>query len=149
MNQELWKNILDFNLGSGPLSEYGFTTRLENENFWTINFAHDAIIEYKKFMYLAAISDSMVSPSEIVDIVWHQHLIFTQSYEAFCTVLKKKIVHIPSTHQNSDFAQFKLAKERTSALYNEDFGPQPAEFWHYNDIYGRFCLKVHIILFTT
>src|SRR5260221_10525009 len=141
MNQELWKNILDFNLGSGPLSEYGFTTRLENENFWTINFAHDAIIEYKKFMYLAAISDSMVSPSEIVDIVWHQHLIFTQSYEAFCTVLGKKIAHIPSTHQNSDFAQFKFAKENTSALYKEHFGPQPSAIWDCNNIYDPLLLE--------
>lgn len=141
MNQELWKKILDFSLDSGSLSEYGFTTRLENENFWTTGFARDAIIEYKKFMYLAAISESMVSPSEIVDIVWHQHLIFTQSYETFCTVLGKKIAHIPSTHQNSDFAQFKLAKENTSESYNEHFGPQPPEFWDHKDIYGPLLLE--------
>ena len=52
---------------------------------------NEAIEEYKKFMYLAATSNQMVSPSEIVDIVWHQHLIFTQSYKEFCDILGKKI----------------------------------------------------------
>jgi len=140
MNDELWKNILDFNLDK-PLSEYGFTTRLENENFWTVGFARDAITEYKKFMYLAAVSDSMVSPSAIVDIVWHQHLIFTQSYENFSLVLGKKIAHIPSTHQSSEYAQFQSAKERTSRLYNENFGTQPPEFWEYDNMYGPLSLE--------
>jgi uncharacterized protein (TIGR04222 family) len=140
MNKELWKNVLNFNL-DGRLSEYGFTTRLENENFWTEGFARDAVIEYKKFMYLAAVADYMVSPSAIVDIVWHQHLIFTQSYEDFCVVLGKKIAHIPSTHQTSDFAQFKFAKETTTVLYNQNFGPQPPAFWDYEDIYGPLLLE--------
>ena len=62
-----------------------------------------AIEEYKKFMYLAATSNQMVSPSEIVDIVWHQHLIFTNSYSDFCNLLGKRIEHIPSTHNKSEF----------------------------------------------
>jgi hypothetical protein len=134
MDQVLWKNITDFNLDD-PLSEYGFSIRLENENWWTVNFARDAILEYKKFMYLAAVSETMVSPSEIVDVVWHQHLIFTQSYEDFCSVLGKKVAHIPSTHNKRDFDKFKSAKERTQKLYTENFGTPPAGFWEYSDIY--------------
>jgi uncharacterized protein (TIGR04222 family) len=140
MNTALWNNILDFDLDH-PLSEYGFSTRLEYENSWTVNFAKDAIIEYKKFMYLAATSEFMVSPSEIVDIVWHQHLIFTQSYEAFCTILGKRIAHIPSTHNKSESVKFKLAKDRTQRLYAESFGPQPAEFWEFPNIYEPLVLK--------
>jgi hypothetical protein len=48
MNTTLRNNILDFDLDH-PVSEYGFSTRLEHENSWTINFAKGAIIEYKKF----------------------------------------------------------------------------------------------------
>lgn len=139
MDQQLWQNILDFNLDE-PVSAYSFSTRLENENFWTVNFAGDAIIEYKKFMYLAAVSEYMVSPSAIVDVVWHQHLVFTQSYDEFCRVLGKKIAHVPATHHNADFEKFKSASERTGKLYTENFGPQPPEFWEYEDMYGSLLM---------
>ncbi|MEZ4985367.1 MAG: hypothetical protein R2795_10080 [Saprospiraceae bacterium] len=55
MNQELWDKILAFDFDNPP-SEYGFSTRLANENFWTREFTDQAILEYKKFMYLAATS---------------------------------------------------------------------------------------------
>ena len=79
MNAVLWEEVLKFELDN-PNDEYGFLTRLAFENKWTIYVTETAILEYKKFMYLAATSNEMVSPSEIVDIVWHQHLIFTTSY---------------------------------------------------------------------
>jgi len=140
MNTELWRNITEFNLDL-PLSEYGFSTRLETENLWTVNFASDAIIEYKKFMYLAATTEFMVSPSEIVDIVWHQHLIFTQSYDAFCLILGKKIAHIPSTHNKADYQQFMRAKENTGRLYAESFGVQPSHIWDYSSMYAPLSLE--------
>ena len=118
MNSMLWNNIEEFDLDA-PLSEYGFSTRLINENYWTTDFAHTAIIEYKKFMYLAAVSAEMVSPSPIVDIVWHQHLVFTHSYDKFCEILGKKIAHVPSTHNKADFKNFFQAKQRTQKLYLE------------------------------
>lgn len=53
MNQKLWENILQFDFDN-PLSEYGFSIRLADENYWTKNFTAQAILEYKKFMYMAA-----------------------------------------------------------------------------------------------
>lgn len=70
MNNILWQQNLDFDL-DGPPSEYGFTTRLADEHCWTSAFTDQAILEYKKFMYVAATADMIVSPSEIVDQVWH------------------------------------------------------------------------------
>lgn len=133
-NQELWNKIEAFDFDA-PISEYGFSTRLANENYWTENFSQKAILEYKKFIYLAAISDWMVSPSTIVDTVWHQHLIFTTSYADLCTIAGKQIQHIPSTHNRNEFAQFKRAKELTQQLYESNFGYQPEELWNYEDMY--------------
>lgn len=140
MNKELWDKILKFDFDNPP-SEYGFSTRLANENFWTINFTQQAILEYKKFMYLAATSDLMLSPSEIVDTVWHQHLIFTQSYQEFCAILGKQIQHIPSIHNKEDFPKFKAAKERTIRFYENIFGPQTKSIWEYSDMYASLNLE--------
>lgn len=132
MNTTLWNEVLKFELDN-PNDKYGFLTRLAFENKWTLYFAKAAILEYKKFMYLAAISNEMVSPSEIVDIVWHQHLIFTSSYTDFCTVLSKRIEHIPSTHNRAEAEKFHKAKERTKELYEQNFGKQPEEIWEYSN----------------
>ena len=140
MNTELWDKILHFDFDDPP-SEYGFTTRLANENYWTKAFTDLAILEYKKFMYLAATSEMMVSPSEIVDIVWHQHLIFTQSYQSFCTLLGKQIQHIPSTHNRDEFEKFSQAKERTQKLYSTIFGEQPKSIWEFHGMFESLNLE--------
>lgn len=138
--QILWAKTEQFDLDH-PTSEYGFSTRLAKENYWTKNFTEQAILEYKKFMFLAATSEMMVSPSAIVDTVWHQHLIFTQSYQEFCDLLGKQIQHIPSTHNREDFQKFKQAKERTTILYEPIFGKQPPAIWQYNDMYESLNLQ--------
>ncbi|MBI3133698.1 MAG: hypothetical protein HYZ14_03390 [Bacteroidetes bacterium] len=140
LNSKLWQEILNFDLDQ-PAGEYSFSTRLACENFWTLDFTKRAIIEYKKFMFLAAGNELMVSPSEIVDIVWHQHLIFTNSYTDFCQVLGKRIQHIPSTHNREEREKFKAAKERTHVLYLAHFGKQPADIWEYRDMHASLNLK--------
>ena len=134
MEGDLWKRIEQYDFDA-PWSEYGFSTRLANENYWTKNFTARAIVEYKKFIYLAATADMMVSPSPVVDVVWHQHLIFTQSYQDFCTVAGKAIQHVPSTHNAEDAAKFRQAKERTKKLYQPVFGEQPADIWEHAGMY--------------
>ena len=140
MNNQLFENVLAFDLDR-QMSEYTFTTRLAKENNWTRNFTNEAIIEYKKFMYLAATASAMVSPSEIVDIVWHQHLIYTKSYKKFCLLLGKKIEHIPSTHDRAEAAKFREAKERTTQLYEQNFGEQPAHIWNFMGMYDSLELE--------
>jgi uncharacterized protein (TIGR04222 family) len=130
MDNHLWNKIAAFDLDS-PWSEYGFSVRLAKENYWTKNFTKRAILEYKKFMYLAATSELMVSPSEIIDVVWHQHIIFTKSYGELCDLLGKQIQHVPSTHNREDFEKFKLAKDRTRKMYSKEFGEQPEDLWDF------------------
>jgi len=108
-NQSLWNSVRSFNLDESD-DPYNFSVRLAFENKWSQYATQQAIIEYKKFMFLAATSNNMVSPSEIVDIVWHQHLIFTQSYNLFCALLGKRIEHIPSTHNPDEKLKFTQAK---------------------------------------
>ena len=150
MNKQLWTAIEAFELDS-PMAEYGFSTRLASENYWTANFTEEAINEYKKFMYLAAVSDQKVSPSEIVDKVWHQHLVFSISYNEFCAVLGKRIEHVPSTRNKEELERFRRAKEHTRQLYESTFGKQPGIYWDYSDMYQplrleKFPLKIRTFL---
>jgi uncharacterized membrane protein YgcG len=120
--------------------EQDISTRLARENYWTKKFTESAILEYKKFMYLAGTSEFMVSPSEIVDAVWHQHLIFTQSYTDFCNIIGKQIQHVPSTHNKEEFDKFRQAKERTRRLYEANFGEELKEIWEYATMYDSLDL---------
>lgn len=136
----LWTNILRFKMDNPP-GKYDFSIRLAAENHWTTHFTEQAILEYKKFMYLAATSNEMVSPSPIVDVVWHQHLIFTNSYTALCSILGKNIQHIPSTHNDLEFEKFKVAKEHTQIAYEQNFGIQPKAIWHYASMFDSLALN--------
>lgn len=140
MHKELWNKMLDFNFDNPP-SEYCFSIRLAYENGWTTDFTERAILEYKKFMFLAATSDFMVSPSGVIDIVWHQHLIFTQSYNTFCELIGKQVQHIPSTRDKAEFQKFKLAQERTTEAYRITFGEQSVDIWKYESMLDSLELK--------
>lgn len=127
--EALWSKVeaFDFDRDSGV---YPFSVRLQHENVWTRNFTILAILEYKKFMLLAAISEQMVSPSEVIDVVWHQHIVFTKSYQDFCELLGKQIQHIPATGKKGEKAQFETFRQKTIEKYNEVFGETAPSVWH-------------------
>lgn len=128
LNNEIWHKIEDFQFENSP-QEYGFVTRLAYENSWTEDFTRKAILEYKKFMYLVSVNDTMLSPSEIVDIVWHQHLIYSDSYHKFCEILEKQIKHLPSTHNSEETHLFNEAFKNTETKYKEIFGTSGWYLW--------------------
>ncbi len=140
-NQYLWNSVESFSLDNNPNDPYNFSIRLAFENKWSEYITQQAILEYKKFMFLAATSGNMVSPSEVVDIVWHQHLLFSQSYDAFCSLLGKRIDHVPSTHNPKQKVQFAKAKEYTKKVYEENFGKQPEAFWSYSNPYDSIPIQ--------
>ena len=134
MYDNLWIKIFNYQFDA-LTTHYGFSIRLAHENNWTRHFTEKAILEYKKFMYLAATSDLMVSPSPIIDIVWHQHLIFTPSYSDFCDLLGKRIQHVPSTRSREEAERFRHARERTQKLYSEKFGEAPKDVWECDNMF--------------
>ncbi|UII23152.1 hypothetical protein [Fulvivirga ligni] len=147
-NETLWQEIIDFQIDA-PFGNYCFSVRLANENNWTLNFTQLAILEYKKFMYLAATSGEMVSPSEVIDVVWHQHLIFSDSYAQLCKILGKDIKHIPSTHIKGQKEQFDHARKRTRELYEMEFGRQPNAIWKYDDMFEPLGLTLSSMSLST
>src|SRR5690348_275204 len=89
-------------LQSFPLDEPGasrpFSARLREENGWNEGFTCRAIDECRRFLVLAALAGHRVSPSHVVDTVWHLHLLYTRSYwnELCGNVLGFPLHHEPS-----------------------------------------------------
>ncbi|MEJ7660653.1 MAG: hypothetical protein WKG07_14075 [Hymenobacter sp.] len=75
---DLWARLVALDLdGQAALS---FSHRLARDNGWSLAFARRVVLEYKKFVYLAATCGHPVTPSDEVDQAWHLHLVYTRSY---------------------------------------------------------------------
>ncbi len=140
---ELWNKLKDFQLDD-PRAAFRFTDRLAQENGWSKAHARRAVDEYKKFIYLAATSPTPVTPSDVVDQVWHLHLTFTRSYwdEMCADLLGRTLHHGPTKGGKSEVAKYRNQYAETLALYHQEFGTEPPnEFWPSAE--ARFAGTVH------
>lgn len=130
-NSDLWQRIQDFQIDD-PADECPFSARLARENHWSPEEAVGAIDEYKKFIYLIGVSPLPLTPSEVVDQVWHLHLLYTRSYWTdLCDgVLGRPIHHEPTKGGREQARQFDDQYAQTLALYEDEFGCEPPDrFW--------------------
>lgn len=130
-DESLWNKIREFSLDA-PDSEFPFSKKLAKEENWTLDFTKKAIEEYKKFIYLCCILPNGASPSEIVDKVWHMHLIYTQNYwEDFCpNILQRKLHHHPSRGGTVEREKHQSWFTDTVESYRKIFHHEaPEEIW--------------------
>jgi hypothetical protein len=57
-----------------------FHHRLARDKAWTLEFARGAVMEYRHFCFLTFSGSGVMTPSEEVDEIWHQHLTYTRDY---------------------------------------------------------------------
>ncbi len=109
-----------------------FSKRLAEKMGWTEDFALQAIEEYRRFLFMARISPTEVTPSQLVDEVWHFHLQYTEDYWVrLCDeVLGAPIHHNPGDGSGSDEERHALQYGYTLELYAHAFGEDaPEEIW--------------------
>ena len=109
-----------------------FSKRLARENCWSLNYTHRVIEEYKKFLFLAIVSDHPVTPSDAIDQAWHLHLTYTHSYwNALCAqVLKEPLHHHPTQGGAQQREQFWNCYCQTLKSYERFFGDRaPDQIW--------------------
>jgi hypothetical protein len=127
--QDLWRRIElhDFEPGT-PLN---FTRRLARDHGWSLEDARGAIGAYRRFCFLAIVSPTPVTPSEVVDEVWHQHLIYSRDYWAiWCGErLQAALHHDPTPGGSEAQAIYRRQYAETLALHERFFGPPHQEFW--------------------
>ncbi|MCI5045012.1 MAG: hypothetical protein MRY72_09970 [Aquisalinus sp.] len=153
-NPELWNklNTLPFEQDAVP---FGFAKRLARDNGWSQDFASRVIEEYRKFAYLAVVTDHEVTPSDEVDQVWHLHMTYTRHYwGAFQEALGKPLHHGPTQGTSNDKRRFDDNYTNTLASYQREFGDvPPTDIWpeakiRFGDApyYQRINTATHLVL---
>lgn len=130
-NPDLWQRLSTFEIDV-PDAELTFAQRLARENGWTTATARAAIGEYKRFLYLIAVTGEELTPSDGVDQVWHLHLVYTRSYwQSLCAqVLGFELHHQPTQGGTAQQTHFRQRYQRTLDLYAAHFAEAPpATLW--------------------
>jgi hypothetical protein len=148
MKKALWLHLRDYHFtdlvptnmwsvvaeafGGTDASERAFANKIAHKHAWSSRFALRAITEYRKFVFLGVSGDTVVTPSKVIDTVWHEHLLFTRGYRDFCrNVLGRDFDHhpelLPTDKQTDLFAQQYNA---TLARYRTEFRVEPpVDIW--------------------
>src|SRR6476646_1218252 len=118
--------------GGPDAATRAFASKLQKKLHWSSPFSLRTIGEYRKFLYLGVVADFEVTPSKVIDQVWHEHLLFTRAYDQFChEVLGRPFEHFPELvstgEQTSTFAS---QYQATLDLYEEEFDmAPPPDIW--------------------
>ena len=135
----LWDEIAAKFGGQNPFTK-AFADKLCRKLNWDKNFALKAIWEYKKFVYLGVISDFSVTPSKVIDQVWHEHLLFSAGYRDFCRrIIQYDFDHNPElVSVGSQTEAFQVQYFHTLELYRREFGCEPPpEIWSVTKFKGK------------
>ncbi|MCU0353392.1 MAG: hypothetical protein MUD08_06575 [Cytophagales bacterium] len=126
--QELWTRLQGFGWNEST-ADFSFTQRLAQENRWSVGYAQRVVDEYKRFLFLACVAGTQVTPSDAVDQAWHLHLSYTKSYwQDLCRdTLNREIHHNPTNGGTQETQKFKDCYEETLQLYKEKFGEYPPD----------------------
>ncbi len=89
--------------------------------------------EYRKFLALhIAFPDMDIVPCELVDEMWHAHILDTIAYRADCSAIFGRFLdHFPyfGLRGPQDAQDLSEAYERTLQIYVSAFGSPPPETW--------------------
>ena len=83
--------------------------------------------ETLRFMHLTTVAGERLTPSHIVDLAWHEFILFTRYYSEFCKKhLGKYIHHNPGGDESLNRQCFK----KTHYWYQKTFHEAPAQqYW--------------------
>jgi len=90
----------------------------------------ELLLEMIKFLTLIYTTNKKLSPSLVVDLAWHEFILFTRYYQEFCmTHFNKFIHHTPSENEDNSIYQ------KTIDHYIKLYGKPPEVIW------GNFAIK--------
>ncbi|PCJ59714.1 MAG: hypothetical protein COA79_09930 [Planctomycetota bacterium] len=115
-------SVVDQILNDLPILKDKLKQTFDNEQ---LN-CQDALTEGIKFLTLAGATPASLTPSNPVDLVWHEFLLFTKYYADFCMEnFGRFLHHLPDDNKSRNHRQF----QKTLGLYSLYFGEPPIEYW--------------------
>ncbi len=88
---------------------------------------NELLAEVFCFLYLTSVANERLTPSHIVDLAWHELILFTKYYAETSDRLFGKFIH---HHPGGDSHENKSGFKKTHYWYNKIFGIQPApQYW--------------------
>lgn len=100
--------------------------RIAKEHEYTLEYAAGALREAKRMLYLGIISEKAISPSQRIDMAWHEMLMFTRFYQEFCSFIGKFMHHDPTPGPPDGGKLYADTKARYETFFKEKPDPQ---FW--------------------
>jgi hypothetical protein len=113
-------------------ARFTFQDRLAQENGWSSSFVQRVIIEYHRFLFMAATANQPVTPSDEIDQAWHLHLTYSRHYwDVLCKkILCKPLHHGPTEGGMQEDMRYANQYTDTLQLYEACFGePPPDDIW--------------------
>jgi hypothetical protein len=84
----------------------------------------ELLLEMVKFLSLIYTTNKKLSPSLVVDLAWHEFILFTKYYGEFCSNhFNRFIHHTPSENENQTIYQ------KTIELYIKQYGEPNETIW--------------------
>ncbi len=124
----MWEKMVEM-FGGTDASTKAFADKISRKHGFSKKYALKAVYEYKKFLYLAVISDFHVTPSKVIDIIWHDHILFTFAYRKFCDeIVEYNLNHHPELFPTQEqTARYHAQYLATLDLYVTEFGILPTD----------------------
>ena len=84
----------------------------------------ELLLEMLKFLNLIHITKTKLSPSLLIDLAWHEFILFTRYYQKFCSTHYNRFIHhTPS--ENEDYTIY----QKTIKLYIKHYNKPPESIW--------------------
>ena len=97
-----------------------------NTRLKKVDAAKTGLNETLRFLYLCSRSDSSLTPSQLIDELWHEFILFTRTYHAFCKDKFGQFVHHqPDDQRASVINQY----QKTLQQYEVHFGQADNRYW--------------------
>ena len=90
--------------------------------------------EVLRFLHLISNCDGPLTPPLVLDLAWHEFILFTRAYSAYCQKhFGRFIHHTPGGSDSENRSQLR----RTLKRYDLAFGPPNPIFWGDQGYYGE------------
>ena len=98
--------------------------RLVKQGKWYNKHAIEAVKAYKRYLFLQKKYGEQYElvPSYEIDMVWHEHILFSQQYHKDCLQIFGKYLHHDPEVNTSEPIGIDFRYEKTQSLYFAEYG---------------------------